>query len=306
MNEWLNYHHLFYFWTVARDGNLTRASKRLRLSPSTVSAQIGALEEALGHPLLEREGRGLQVTEAGRAVLSYADEIFRLGGELQGALKSGLFAGRALHLRVGITDSLPKGVAARLLALARSSDRPVRVICTEASLDRLIGGLASHELDLVLADAPAPPSTELRAYNHLLGECGVGFFGVPALADPRVDDFPSSLDGAPLLLPTPGTPLRAALDDWFNDLGVQPDIVAEFQDGALLKTFGEDGAGLFPAPLATADDIHRRHGVNLVGAVPGLRERFYAITMERHLEHPAARAIASGAPVELFGATGKL
>ena len=306
MTDWLNYHHLYYFWVVAHDGNLTRASRRLRLSPSTVSAQIHALEESLGYTLLEREGRGLSVTVAGRAVISYADEIFRLGGELQSALKSGVLAGRALHLRVGLTDSLPKLIAARLLALARSGELPTRVTVTEASLDRLVASLAAHEVDLVLADAPALSTSELRVFNHLLGECGVGFFGTPALADSRIDDFPRSLEGAPLVLPTPGTPLRTALEAWFDTLGLKPDVVMEVQDGALLKAFGEDGVGLFPAPLATAADIERRYGVRLVGAVPDLRERFYAITMARHLEHPAARAIAQGASMELFGSLGKL
>lgn len=304
----LNYHHLHYFWLVAREGNLTRASQKLRLSPSTVSAQIHALEEMFGQPLFQREGRGQRLTPTGQTVLRYADEIFRLGGELKSVLAGGVPTG-PLTLRVGLTDSLPKLVASRLLLSARLPDRPVHIHCVEEPFDRLLGELAGHTLDLVLADAPAPPSAEVRAWSHGLGESGVGWFGVPALVEAHRADFPGCLDGAPVVLPTPGVPLRGALDAWFRQVGVQPRIVAELQDGALLKSFGEAGAGLFPAPLVVATDVIGRYGVLLLGAAPDVVERFYAISLQRHLDHPAvqhlvAQAAAAFGPSDASSAQG--
>jgi LysR family transcriptional activator of nhaA len=298
--EWLNYHHLLYFWTVAREGGLGPAGKVLRLAPSTLSGQIRALEQSLGEPLFRREGRRLVPTEAGRITLRYADEIFALGRELSGAVK-GRAPGRTPPLRVGIVDVVPKIVIRRLLDPALHLEGPVRLVCREGSYDRLLAGLAVEEVDLVLADAPLPPGSNVRAYNHLLGECGVTFFGADRFAALEAG-FPTSLDGAPILLPIEGTLLRRSLDQWFATAGLRPRIIAEFEDSALLKVFGHDGVGVFAGPTAVEREIRRQYGARVLGRVPEVRERFYAISIERRLKHPAVVAISQEARLTLFKA----
>ncbi len=296
--EWLNYHHLRYFWAAAREGSVTRASEKLHISQPAVSAQIRTLEQALGEKLFARSGRSLALTEAGSVVYRYAEEIFGLGTELMETLK-GRPTGRPARLAVGITNVIPKLIAYRLLEPALKLAEPVRVECREDRPERLLAELATHGLDLVLADAPAAPTVRVRAYSHLLGECGVSIFGVERLAKAHRRGFPRSLDGAPLLLPTVDSTLRRLLDQWFEAQGIRPRIVGEFEDSALLKVFGQSGAGLFAAPSAIETDVRRRYGVQAVGRV-GLRERFYAITVERRLKHPAVVAISEAARHELF------
>ena len=296
--ESLNYHHLRYFWAAAREGSVTRASEKLHISQPAVSAQIRDLEQALGEKLFTRSGRSIALTEAGRLVYRYAEDIFGLGAELLETLK-GRPTGRPARLRVGIANAIPKLIAHRLLAPAFALPEPVRVLCLEDSPERLLAELAIHGLDVVLADAPAGPTVKVKAYSHLLGECGVSVFGVERLTKGRRRGFPRSLDGAPFLLPTPDAALRRLLDQWFEAQGIRPDIVGEFDDSALLKVFGQSGAGLFAAPSAIEAAVRRQYGVRLVGRVDVI-ERFYAITVERKLKHPAVVAIAEAARREIF------
>lgn len=291
--EWLNYHHLFYFWTVARAGSIARAGQELRLSQPTISNQLKTLEGALGHKLFERQGRRLALTDVGRTALRYADDIFRTGRELQQALK-GLPTGERLRVVVGVADVIPKMVAERLLQPAVASAPEVALVCREAPLAQLLAQLALHELDVVLADAPAPENVKVRAYSHLLVECGVAFLAAPRLAGAR-KGFPRSLDGAPFLLPSPGTALRHALERWFEAQGVRPEVAGEFDDSALLGAFGRRGLGLFAVPAVVEREVCAELQVQPLGRTEEVRERYYAISVERRLRHPAVVAIAAGA-----------
>ena len=296
--EWLNYHHLRYFWAAVREGSVTRASEKLHISQPAVSTQIRGLEQALGEKLFTRSGRTLALTEAGQVVYRYAEEIFGLGTELMETLK-GRPTGRPARLTVGIVNVIPKLIAYKLLEPAFKLPEPVRVECREDRPERLLAELATHGLDLVLADAPAGASVRVRAFSHLLGECGVSIFGAERLSKAHRRGFPRSLDGAPFLLPTADSTLRRLLDDWFEAQGIRPRIVGEFEDSALLKVFGQSGAGLFAMPSAIDAEVRSQYEVRLVGRVE-LRERFYAITVERRLKHPAVVAISEAARRELF------
>jgi LysR family transcriptional activator of nhaA len=294
--EWLNYHHLLYFWTVAREGGLGPASRTLRLARPTLSAQIRALEERLGEPLFLRQGRKLVLTEAGQVVLRYADEIFSLGRELLSAMRGGV-TGR---LTVGIADAVPKMIVRRLLGPIWSLSGPLRVICLEDTHDRLLTSLAAHELDVVVSDAQVPAGGAVRAYNHLLGECGVTFFGAGEHARLRAR-FPQSLEGAPVLLPAEGAALRRALDHWLDANGLRPRVVAEFEDSALLKACGQEGVGVFAGPTAVEKEIVRQYGVRIIGRAPEVRERFWLLSPERRLKHPAVVALSDFARHSIFG-----
>lgn len=298
--EWLNYHHLLYFWTVARTGGVSNASAELRLAQPTISGQLRALEDALGEKLFHRVGRRLELTEMGRVVYRYADEIFTLGRELQDAVR-GRPTGRPVRLAVGVADVLPKLITYRLLEPALRLPEPVRIIIREDKPERLLADLAVHELDLVLSDAPISPSIKVRAFSHLLGECGVTIFATRELGAKYRRGFPRSLDGAPMLLPTESTSLRRALDQWFAQHGLRPKVVSEIEDRALLKAFGERGVGLFPGPTAIEKEIRRRYSVSAVGHIDAVKERFYAISVERRLKHPAVLAISASARERLFG-----
>lgn len=297
--DWLNYHHLFYFWLVGREGSLVGASNELRLAPSTISGQLRALEDALGEKLFARSGRKLVLTDVGRVVYRYADEIFSLGRELREAIK-GRAVGRPLTLMVGIADVVPKLVARRVLEPALQLAESVRLVCSENKPDRLLAELAIHNIDVVLSDAPAPPSIRIRAFSHLLGECGIVFFATEDLATKYRRNFPRSLIGAPMLLPTENTTLRRSLDHWFASRGIQPDVIGEFEDSALLGVFGETGTGIFPAPSVVAAQVQEQYRVRIVGRVEEVRERFYAISVERRLKHPAVVAISEAARKKLF------
>jgi LysR family transcriptional activator of nhaA len=296
--DWLNYHHLLYFWLVAREGGLAPAAARLRLAHQTVSAQVHALEHALGEKLFERQGRRLALTELGRVAYRYADEIFALGAELQETLR-GRPSGRPLRLVVGVADAVPKLIARVLLAPAQRIAEPVRLVCREDKPERLLAALALHELDVVLCDAPVPPSSGVRAYSHLLGECGVALFAPAAVARRLARGFPRSLHGSPLVLPTENTALRRALEQWFEAHEVRPQVVAEFEDSALLKAFAQDGEAAFAAPDPIAQEVQRQYRVRRVAPLPGLTERFYAITVERRLRHPGVLAISAAARTSL-------
>ena len=250
----LNYTHLLYFWTVAREGSIARASEVLHLTPQTISGQLKLLEQAVGEPLFERVGRGLALTDTGQVVNQYADEIFMLGAELTQRVKSS----QALiptTLNVGIVNSIPKLIALRVIEPALGMEDPVKVICREGDLDRLLGELAVHRLDLVISDRPIPTGTNVKAYNHPLGDSHISFFAHRSIARKYQKQFPHCLDGAPMLLPIQGSPLRRGLDDWFDGADITPQIVAEFDDSALLKAFGEAAIGVYPAPAAIAEEV---------------------------------------------------
>jgi LysR family transcriptional activator of nhaA len=295
----LNYKHLLYFWTVARVGSIARACKELHVTQPAVSAQLQKLEQQLGEPLFARRGRGLALTEAGRTAFQYADEIFSLGRELAETLR-GRPTGKPMRLTVGVTDAFPKLLAYRILSPALRMERPVHLVLQDDRPERLFAELSIHELDLVLADAPLPPTVPVRAYNHLLGECGVTFFATPALAEAHAAGFPASLDDAPVLLPTEGTTLRRGLAQWLDAAGLRPRVVAEVGDSALLKSFGQAGIGIFAAPSAIEAEVRRQYGVAVMGRVEEIRERFYAISVERKLKHPAVIAISQAAREGLF------
>ena len=288
--EWLNYHHLHYFWVVARAGSIARASEELRLSQPTISNQLKTLEAALGHQLLERRGRGLVLTDVGRTVQRYADEIFRTGRELQQALK-GVPSRERIAFSVGVADVIPKLVAERMLQAAIDAVKDVHLVCREGPLPTLLASLALHELDVVLSDRPAPETVRVTAFAHLLAECGVVFLAAPGLAHLR-KGFPASLDGAPVLLPAAGTSLRQELESWFEARGVKPQVTGEFDDGALLKAFGARGMGVFAEPAMIEKEVCAQYGVAPVGRTDEVQERFYALTVERRLRHPAVAAIA--------------
>ena len=297
--EWLNYHHLLYFWTVVREGSISQACKKLRLAQPTISTQLHSLEDQLGEKLFQRSGRKLELTEIGRVVYGYADQIFTLGRELTDTLK-GRPSGRPIRFTVGITDAMPKLIAYRLLEPALRMPQLVHLVCLEGKTQQLLADLMTHGLDLVLSDAPAGPESHVKAYNHLLGECEIRVFGTPDLISPLKKGFPQTLDGAPLLMPVAGTALRRSLDQWFEQRSIRPRIVAEMADGALLKAFGATGNGLFPAPAAIEQEICRQYNVRRLGTIDGVHERFYAISVERKLKNPAVVAISASARGELF------
>ena len=297
--EWLNYHHLLYFWTVAREGSVSRASKVLLLAQPTISGQLRSLEESLGQKLFERVGRNLVLTDVGRVVYRYADEIFGLGRELLDTVK-GRGSGRPLELTIGIADQVPKLIAHRLLEPARRMGEPVTLVCHEDKPERLLASLALHELDIVFSDAPAGSATRVRAFSHLLGDTGITFFAVPSLATKARRGFPKSLESLPVLMPTRNTTLRRSLDGYFEAAGVRPHVVAEFEDSALLKVFGGAGEGCFPAPSVIAREIGRQFGVRPIAEAAGVSERFYALSVERKIKHPAVLAITEAARERLF------
>ena len=295
----INYKHLHYFWVVAKEGGIARASERLHLTPQTISGQLSLLEENLGEALFSRVGRNLEMTETGRLVLSYADEIFSLGGELEEMVRN-LPSGRPLVFKVGVADVVPKSIAYRLLAPALQLPEPVRIVCREGAIDSLLAELAVHQVDLVIADGPIPPSVNVRGFNHPLGDCGISFFAAPNLARKLGKDFPQNLSGAPLLLPSEMTVVRSHLVQWFNEIHLHPRIVGEFDDSALMKAFGQAGTGVFIAPTPIAKEVEKQYGVVAIGQTDEVREQFYAISVERKISHPAVSSITEAAREWLF------
>lgn len=292
--SWLNYHHLLYFWTAAREGSITAASRKLHLTQPTVSGQIRALERSLKTKLFERSGRTLVLTDAGRIVYRHADEIFAIGRDLVDSLRDGP-RGSSVPFTVGVADTLPKVLVHRLLAPAFGAGTEIRLTCVDGAPDQLLAQLALHELDLVIGDYPANPRLGLKAFNHLLGDSGITFFAAPALATRHRRDFPRSLDGAPMLLPYGNSTLRRTLEQWFEERGIVPRVRGEFADSGLLKAFGGFGEGIFAAPTAVEADVRKMYGVAIVGREPAIRERFYAVSVERRVKHPAVMAITARA-----------
>ena len=298
----LNYKHLQYFWVVAKAGGIARASERLHLTPQTISGQISVFEDVLGYKLFSRIGRRFDLTDAGRMVLSYADEIFTLGGELEGVLHDPT-GGRTAQFRVGIADAVQKTVACRLLEPALRLPEPPRIVCREGKLASLLQDLAVQRVDIVIADSPIPATVGIKGFGHLLGQCGLTFLATRKLARKYNDPFPNCLDRAPLLLPGEDAALRPRLLQWFEQLGIRPRIVGEFDDSALMKAFGQMGIGIFAVPSAAAEVICQQYGVEVIGQTEAVTEQFYAISVERRLTHPAVVAISTAASQELFRGT---
>ena len=296
--DWLNYHHLLYFWTVAKEGTIAAASQRLHLAQPTLSSQIKKLESSMDVKLFERQGRRLKLTEEGRIAFRYADEIFSLGQELTDAVQGIRTDGR-LRLKVGVPDVLPKLVVFRLLEPALSLDVDVNLETYEGKFADLLGDLATHRLDVIFSETPLPPGAHIRAFNHRLGGCTLTCFGTSALYDQYRRKFPKSLDGAPMLLPTQNTVLRRALEQWFDEQEVRPDVRHEFEDSALLKVFGQSGAGLFLAPTAIKKYVAQHFAVKALGEI-AVYDNFFAISVERRLKHPAVIAICKAARTEIF------
>ena len=295
----INYKHLHYFCAVAREGSIARASERLHVTPQTISGQLGLLQEYLGADLFSRVGRNLELTEVGRLALSYADEIFSLGGELEEAVHQ-LPSGRPHVFRVGVVDVVPKSLAHRFLMPALNMEEPVRMLCREASMDTLLAELAVHRLELLLADRPIPATVSMRGSSHKLGECAVSFFATEKIKRDLKGVFPRCLDGAPMLLPSSDNQLRAAIDQWLDKHRIRPRMIAEFDDSALMKAFGREGAGIFIAPAAIEAEVERQYQVTAIGRIDEVKERFYAISVERRITHPVVSTILETARESLF------
>ena len=298
--EWLNYHHLLYFWVVAKEGSIVRASEELRLAHPTISGQIHRLEENLGEKLFARRGRHLVLTEVGRVAFRYADEIFSLGRELIDTLK-GRASGKPLRLTVGVADVLPPSLVRRFLEPAFRLGHAVQIVCrADKSVEEFIAELALHRVDVVIADGPAGPGIPIRAFSHLLGECGTTFFAAARLAASTRRKFPRSLDGTPFLLPGAPSAVRRALEQWFNAQDIHPRVVAEFDDSALAKDFGREGMGIFAAPTVIEAEVRQQYRVRVVGRSEAVRQQFYAISVERKIRHPAVAAVCEAARRDLF------
>lgn len=295
----INYKHLQYFVTVAKTGAINLAAEKLHLTPQTLSGQIKILEERLGVELFKRSGRRLELTPVGKLALSYAEEIFQIGAELQEALHAPPGT-RMMPFRVGISDAIPKAIAHQLLMPALSLEEPVKLICKEDRLERLVAELSIHRLDMVLADKPMPSNIDVKGFSHPLGECGIAFFATRELARKFSGAFPDCLDGAPFLMPGEDSAMRIPVLRWLEKKGVSPLIAGEFDDSALMKSFGQAGAGVFPAPTVIASDVTSRYHVEMLGQTEEIRERFFAITIERHVRHPAVLAVSAEAHTTLF------
>ena len=297
--EWLNYHHLLYFWVIAREGSIKQACEVLSLSQPALSAQLRSLEDAMEEKLFSRVGRKLVLTDVGKITYRYADEIFTLGRELTNTLK-GKEPFHPIRLEVGIAEVVPKMVAYKLLKVAFKQLKQIRIICWEGRMERLLGELALHTLDLVISDSPVPSTVSIEAHSHLLGESGVTLFGTERLASRYSRKFPKALNGAPFLLPTTNSVLRRGMEEWFRKHSIEPLIVGEFEDGATMKAFAQEGHGFFPGSTVAAKEISRQYQVRKIGNIEGLKERFYAITVERRLKHPAVVAISASAKDTVF------
>jgi LysR family transcriptional activator of nhaA len=295
----LNYRQLHYFWVVAKTGSIVRACEQLNLTPQTISGQISLLEQTYGIELFRRVGRQLELTEAGRQTLPYAEQMFQLGGELELMLRAQPNEQQILF-RVGVADVVPKSIVYRLIAPTMELSEPMRITCREDKLERLLADLAIQRLDLVISDSPMPSHLDIKGYSQKLGECGISFFATAELAAQYGQDFPRGLHGAPLLIPGPETVVRSRLQRWFAEQQIQPRIVGEFDDSALMQAFGQSGSGIFIGPSVIADEVIRQYGVELIGQTDAVTESFYAISVERKVKHPGIVAITEGARRQLF------
>jgi LysR family transcriptional activator of nhaA len=284
---------------VAREGSITKASQLLHITPQTISGQLKLLEDSVGEPLFQRQGRGLVLTDTGQVVNIYADEIFSLGSELAQRLNS-KEPGKPQELNVGVVFSIAKLIAYRILKPVLGLEEPIRIVCYEGNLEKLLGDLAIHKLDLILSDSPLPTGLNVKAYNHLLGDSTVSFFAQKNLAKSYRKKFPESLDNAPMLMPVKTSVLRRNLEDWFEHIDVSPNILAEFDDSALLKAFGEASVGIFPSPTAISNEVEKMYNSSVIGTIENLKETYYAISPERKIKHPGVIQITEIARSQLF------
>lgn len=296
----MNYKHLHYFMQVARCGGVIRASEQLHLTPQTISGQIQLLEEALGSALFAKSGRGLVLTDIGRLVLGYAEEIFSLGAEIEEAVREHPKNAHMLEFRVGVADAVPKTIAYRLIEPATQLPEPLRIVCREWKLDSLLAELALHRLDLVISDAPIPSSVSVRAFSHRLGSSGMSFFGTPALLKRCTGEFPRCLDGMPMLIPGEDSALGQRLRAWFQARSLHPRVIGEFDDSALAKEFGRHGAGIFVGPTVMSTTIEKQFNVRTLGVTAEVVDEFFAISVERRITHPCVVAITQAARSALF------
>lgn len=296
--NWLNYHHLQYFWAVSQEGSVAKASEKLHVTPATISIQLRDLEKSLGIKLFRKAGRGLALTEMGTAVQSYANDIFATGQELLDMVH-GRPVGGPILIRVGIKDVMPKLIAYQLLEPTLKMAEEIRISCYEGDVSRLIADLAIHKLDVVLSDTPIDPLIKVRAYSHLLGESEVVFVGTKELAKRVRKDFPTSLNSVPMLLPMKNTVLRRSLDNWFDENQIRPQIRGEFEDSAMMKIMGKAGVGVFPVTEVISEEVQDMYRVELIAKIPGVTERFYALSVERKIKHPAVLAISDVARKKL-------
>ena len=294
MSQAFSYRHLYYFWVVAKEGGVSRAAERLGMAVQTVSAQVRELERALGQQLLKPAGRGLALTEAGLAAMRQADQIFQLGEALPAIVRDAV-AAPAVRLAVGISDGLPKLAVRRLLEPVMHEPR-LRLLCHEDEFEDLLGELALHRLDVLLADRAAPPNPNLRLYSHALASSPMAWFAPAELAEAAQRGFPRSLAEVPVLLPTTHAAARARLDLWFERQGVRPRLVGEFEDSALLATFGAGGMGVFPAAVLVQDELLARYGLVNVGPCDGVEEHFFAIGTEKKVLHPLVQRLLPAQP----------
>jgi len=299
MFDWLNYHHLLYFWTVAKEGGITRAAEKLHLSQPTLSTQIQKLEKSMGVKLFDRKSRTMVLTDTGQTVFRYADEIFNLGRELTDVIR-GRSGDKSLRLLVGIPDVMPKMIVYRLLKPAMTMTTKVRLTCYEGKLNDLLSDLAMHKLDVVLANTRLTSELSVRAFSHLLGQCDITVCGTSEMARKYKPGFPKSLNAAPMLLPTQNTTMRRALEQWFDDADIRPETMHEFEDSALMKVFAQAGAGMVAIPTAVMDEVTRQYGLRPIGRISEIVENFYAISVERRIKHPAVLAISHAAKESLF------
>jgi LysR family transcriptional activator of nhaA len=295
----LNYRQLHYFWVVAKTGSIVRACEQLNLTPQTISGQITLLEQTYGIELFRRVGRQLELSESGRQILPYAEQMFQLGGELEALLRAQPNE-QQIPFRVGVADVVPKSIVYRLIAPTMALSEPIRITCREDKLERLLADLAIQRLDLVISDSPMPSHLDIKGYSQKLGECGISFFATQRLAEQYGADFPKGLHGAPMLIPGQETVVRSRLLRWFAEQQIQPRIIGEFDDSALMQAFGQSGSGIFIAPSVIADEIKRQYAVELIGQTDAVAESFYAISVERKVKHPGIVAITEGARRELF------
>ena len=297
--ESLNLNHLHYFWTVATEGTIARAADKLHLTSPTISTQLGQLERSLGQKLFKRSGRVLELTDTGRVVFRYADDMFSISRELLGRVSGGS-AGGPVNLSVGVVNALPKMVTHHLLQPALRLTERVNLFVRHDSFDVLLRDLAIHEIDVVISDSPVTPSMKIRAFNHLLGESALSILGSRKLATTYRPNFPLSLKGAPFLLPSRANSVRREIDRWLDSQDIRPEIRCEIDDTALLKVFGQAGEGLFAVPMVVEQDVCRQYAVEMIGRIDGVKEQYYAISGERRLKHPAVIAISTAAREDFF------
>ena len=298
----MNFKHLHYFWVTAKAGGIMRAGEQLHTTPQTLSGQIKLLEDWLGHKLFRKSGRNLELTDDGRVALGYADQIFTLGAELEAAVRETRGGQRVLDFRVGVADSVAKSVAYRLLEPALAVAEPVRLICSEGKFPDLLAQLALHRLDLVIADEPMSRRMSVKAFNHPLGSTAMSFFAAPQLKALLKGDFPQCLNGMPMLIQGAAASVRQQLEGWLTQHQIQPRIIGEFDDGALMTAFGREGRGVFMAPSVLEAETVAQFGVEVIGRSDELVEEFFAVSIERRITHPCVVAITDAARAQLFTA----